>query len=62
VIQSMKSLGPAQAVMFIVVAQIIVAYAIELMGLFGVEKQDFSLKKVLGALIAIAGIVLIKWE
>ena len=36
VIQSMKTLGPAQAVMFIVVAQIIVAYLIELFGLFGV--------------------------
>jgi len=62
VIQSMKTLGPAQAVMFIVVAQIIVAYAIELAGIFGVEKQDFSMKKLIGTVVAIVGIILIKWE
>ena len=62
VIQSMKTLGPAQAVMFIVVAQIIVAYLIELIGLFGVEKQDFSMKKLIGTVVAIVGIILIKWE
>ena len=38
VIKSMDSLGPAKAVMLIVIAQLIVAYLIELFGLFGVEK------------------------
>ena len=41
VIQSMSSLGPAKAAMLIVVAQLAVAYVIELLGLFGVEKVDF---------------------
>ena len=39
VIKSMDSLGPAKAVMLIVIAQLIVAYLIELFGLFGVEKH-----------------------
>lgn len=41
----------------IVVAQIIVAYGIELWGLFGVERAPFAWHKLIGAAIAIAGIV-----
>ena len=41
VIQSMGSLGPARSVMLIVISQLAVAYLIELMGLFGVERADF---------------------
>ena len=57
VIRSMDSLGPAQAALLIVVAQIIIAYGIELFGLFGVEKADFEWKKVIGALVAIGGVI-----
>ena len=42
VIQSMDSLGPAKAAMLIVIAQLIVAYVIELLGLFGMEKQPLE--------------------
>ncbi len=62
VIKSMDMLGPAKAVMVIVVAQLLVAYLIELMGLFGVEKVSFDWKKVIGMALAIGGIVLFKWE
>lgn len=62
VIKSMDALGPAKAVMLIVIAQIIVAYLIELFGLFGVDKQPFSWRKIMGALIAIVGVVIFKWE
>ena len=62
VIKSMDSLGPAKAVMLIVIAQLIVAYLIELFGLFGVEKEPFSWKKVIGMLVAIGGFILFKWE
>ena len=48
--------------MLIVVAQLAVAYVIELFGMFGMEKVPFEWKKLLGMLIAIAGIVLFKWE
>ena len=53
----MGSLGPAQASLLIVIAQIIVAYLIELFGLFGAEKAPFAWHKLIGAAIAIAGIM-----
>lgn len=62
VIKGMDMLGPAKAVMLIVVAQLLVAYVIELFGWFGVEKQPFEWRKVIGTLIAIAGIVIFKWK
>lgn len=62
VVQSMSALGPAKATMAIVVTQVLAGYLIELFGLFGVEKVPFSIMKVLGVVIAIAGIVLFKWE
>ena len=62
VIQSMGALGPAKAAMLIVISQLIVAYVIELFGMFGVEREPFVWRKVLGMLIAIAGIVIFKWE
>lgn len=62
VIKGMDMLGPARAVMLIVVAQLIVAYVIELFGWFGVEKQPLETRKVIGMLITIAGIVLFKWK
>ena len=58
----MGALGPAKAAMLIVISQLIVAYVIELFGMFGVEQEPFVWRKVLGMLIAIAGIVIFKWE
>lgn len=57
VIRSMNALGPAKAAMLIVIAQLAVAWMIELLGVFGVEKQDFSMRKLLGLLIAVAGVI-----
>ncbi len=62
VVKAMDSLGPARAAMLIVISQLIVAYLIELFGIFQVEKQPFEWRKLLGMLVAIAGIVLFKWE
>lgn len=62
VIKSMGALGPAKSVMLIVISQLAVAYLIELFGMFGVERQSFEWRKVLGMLIAVAGIVIFKWE
>lgn len=62
VIKSMDALGPAQAVMFIVIAQMISAYVIELAGLFGTEKADWSVQKLIGMAAAIAGVVIFQWE
>lgn len=62
VIKSMESLGPAKAVMLIVIAQLIVAYLIELFGMFGTEKQPWEWRKAIGMGIAIVGIVIFKWK
>ena len=62
VIQSMGALGPAKAAMLIVISHLIVAYLIELLGIFGVDKEPFEWRKILGMLIAIVGIVIFKWQ
>ena len=62
VIKSMADLGPARAAMLIVIAQLIVAYLIELFGLFGVDKQPFEWRKMIGMGIAIVGIVIFMWK
>lgn len=62
VIQSMGALGPEKAAMLIVISQLIVAYLIELLGIFGVAKEPFEWRKILGMLIAIVGIVIFKWQ
>ena len=62
VIQSMSQLGPARAVMLIVVSQLLIAYLIELFGLFGVEKVGFDWRKVIGMGLAISGIIIFKWK
>jgi transporter family-2 protein len=46
--------------MIIVTAQILVAYLIELFGLFGVERANFEWSKLLGVALAIGGIILFK--
>lgn len=61
VIKGMEMLGPARAVMIIVISQLIVAYLIELFGMFGVEKQPLEIRKILGMGVAIAGIIIFKW-
>ncbi len=61
VIKSIELSSPAKAIMIIVTAQLLVAYLIELFGLFGVEKQPFEFKKVIGVILAIIGFVIFKW-
>lgn len=60
VIRSMDGLGPAKATLLIVVTQIVVAYGIELFGLFGVDKAPFEWKKLLGAAVAVVGIIIFR--
>ncbi|SET45816.1 DMT family transporter [[Clostridium] polysaccharolyticum] len=62
VIQSVASLGPARAAIFIVTAQLAAAYVIELAGMFGMDKADFQWRKVFGLAVIIGGIFLFKWE
>ena len=62
VIKSVDALGPARSALFIVVSQLAVAYLISLSGMFGMEKETFSWRKLIGLLIAAGGIVLFQWK
>ena len=62
VIQSVGMLGPARASMFIVASQVLCSYLIELFGLFQMEKVPFSMRKCVGIVIIIAGIITFKWH
>jgi len=57
----MDGLGPAKATLLIVVTQIMVSYLVEVFGMFGVEKAGFAWRKLAGAALAIAGIVVFHW-
>ena len=61
VIQSMSALGPARSVMLIVISQLIIAYVIELLGMFGVDKQPLEWRKIIGMAVSIVGIIIFKW-
>lgn len=62
VIKSMDLLGPAKAAMLIVIAQLFIAYLIELYGAFGVEREPLVMRKVVGMAVAIVGVILFKWD
>lgn len=62
VIKSMSQLGPAKAALLIVIAQLIVAYVIELLGLFGVDKQPLEWRKVGGMALALIGVAIFQWK
>lgn len=56
VVKSVSELGVAKAEVTIVVAQVIMAYIIELAGLFGSKRAEFSWLKALALIIAAAGV------
>jgi len=56
VIKGVTMLGAAQAVMIVMVAQLAVAYLIDALGLFGMDKVPVSMTKISGLLIVLVGI------
>ncbi len=62
VIKSMEMLGPAKAALLIVISQLLVAYVIELLGMFGVEKTPLEWRKVIGMAIALVGVAIFQWK
>lgn len=62
VIKSIEMLGPAKSALLIVVAQILVSYLIELFGLFGMDKEPFQWRKLIGVGIAAIGIAIFQWK
>ena len=62
VIKSIEMLGPAKSALLIVITQLIVSYLIELFGLFGMDKEPFEWRKLIGMGIAVAGIFIFQWK
>lgn len=62
VIKSIEMLGPAKSALLIVTAQILVSYLIELFGLFGMDKEPFQWRKIIGVGIAAIGIAIFQWK
>ena len=62
VIKSIEMLGPAKSALLIVVAQLTVSYIIELFGLFGMDKEPFAWRKLIGLAIAAVGITIFQWK
>ncbi|WP_054742588.1 DMT family transporter [Cellulosilyticum ruminicola] len=62
VIIAIGSLGPAYAVMLILIAQTLSAYLIELFGLFQTEKSPFVWSKLVGVGVMIVGIIIFQWK
>ena len=62
VIKSIETLGPAKSALLIVVAQIAMSYLIQLFGLFGMDREPFSWRKLGGLVVAVVGIALFQWK
>lgn len=62
VIKSIEMLGPAKSALLIVVAQLIVSYLIQLFGLFGIDKEPFEWRKLIGLVISVVGITIFQWK
>lgn len=62
VIYGISSLGPGYAIMLILISQMIVAYLIELLGLFGTQSPGFEWLKLVGVALMVGGIVVFQWK
>ncbi len=62
VIKSIEMLGPAKSALLIVVTQLAVSYLISLFGLFGMDKEPFEWRKLIGLALALVGIVIFQWK
>lgn len=62
VIKSVEMLGPAKSALLIVTAQLFVSYMIEMFGLFGMDKEPFEWRKLIGLGIAVVGITIFQWK
>ena len=62
VINGISELGPAYAIMLILISQMIVAYLIELLGWFGTKSTGFEWIKLIGVGLMIGGIIVFQWD
>ena len=62
VMLSIKGLNPTVTISTILIAQLLVAAAIEYFGWMGQEKAAFAIKQWLGLALMLGGVVLFKWK
>ena len=62
VIKSIEMLGPSKSALLIVIAQLTMSYLIELFGLFGMDREPFEWRKLLGLGVAVVGITIFQWK
>lgn len=62
VIKSVEMLGPAKSALLIVIAQLTISYLIEILGMFGVDKEPFIWRKLIGLGVAVVGIIIFQWK
>jgi len=62
VMLSISNLGPATAVLIILISQLIIASLIEYFGLFNTDRLIFHWSHYLGLALMITGVVLFKWN
>lgn len=60
VIKGISTLGATYAISAILIAQLIVAAAIDGFGLFGAQKITFGINKFIGVIVMIVGIIIFK--
>ena len=62
VIKSVAQLGPAKSALLIVISQLTVSYLIELLGLFGMDKEPFEWRKLVGLVLSLTGVAIFQWK
>ena len=62
VMKGIHSLGPTFSISTILIAQLVTAALIDMLGIFGTSKVPFSSAKIIGVAIMIAGILIFKYK
>lgn len=62
VMYGIKSLGPTHSIALILVSQLIMAFLVDLFGLFDSKNIKFNLHELVGIFMLIAGMVILKWK
>jgi len=58
--KGITALGPAYSIAILLIAQLIVAFIIDSLGLFGVDKLPLSANKLIGIGIMVTGVAIFK--
>lgn len=62
VMVAINHLNPTTAISIILISQLLIAALIDAFGILGSEKITFTVQKILGVILMIAGVILFKWK